>query len=162
MRWDIWEREKSTGKRKTLRGQGSLFWGLWKKEGVFQSQDTGCEKANSGDVGAHSWAHSPAWVWTRVLGVVPGKVRCTLGLRNGSELAGIREWGWRGEHLGGECSGGKTLKPSVWGNEKKQKASEGPLVATQFNLAFLESSLWQKEVQRKEEARDSLEAAMAT
>lgn len=50
----------------------------------------------------------------------------------------------------------------MWGNEKKQKAREGPLPATQSNLAFLESSLWQKEVQRKEEAGDPLEAAMAT
>lgn len=50
----------------------------------------------------------------------------------------------------------------MWGNEKKQKASEGPLTATQSNVAFLESSLWQKEVQRKEEAGDPLEVAMAT
>lgn len=37
-----------------------------------------------------------------------GKVRCTLGLRSGSEVAGVRGWGWRREHFGGECSDGKT------------------------------------------------------
>lgn len=84
--------------------------------------------------------------------MAPGEVTCALGPRSGSELAGIRDRGWRGQHFGGECRVWEDLEASVWGNEKKQKAIEGLLAAIKSILTFLESSLWQKEVERKEEA----------
>lgn len=36
--------------------------------------------------------------------------------------------------------------------KKKQKDIEGPLAVIQSDLAFLERSFWQKEVQKEEEA----------